>query len=99
MAARVAVLAVWLVIAAAGVPGEACLAGDRDWVNRWFRQAVHRPAVRLRLVRNPNLRARHDAVGLTSQELATWHAILAGMRQLAPGPGDQPGSQDGRHRP
>ena len=68
-------------------------------MNRWIRYAVHWPGVRLRLVRNPNVCAGHDTVGLTAQELATWHAMLAGKRQLAAEPGDQPGSQDGRHRP
>jgi len=94
------VLAVWLVVgAAAGVLGEACLAGGRDAVNRRFRYAVHWPVVRLRLARNPNVCARHDTVRLTAQELATWHAMLAGIRPVAPEAGDQPGDQDGGHRP
>jgi len=33
------------------------------------------PVVRLRLARNPDVCARHDAVRLTGRELATWHAV------------------------
>jgi len=93
------VLAVWLAIgAAAGVVGEARLAGGRDAVSRWLRYAVRWPVVRLRLARNPDVCARHDAARLTGQELAAWHAMFAGMRPLAPESGDQPGDQDGGHR-
>jgi hypothetical protein len=49
-------------------------------VTRWIRYAAGWPAIKLRLVRNPDTCARHDAVMLTSQELATWHAVHAQMR-------------------
>jgi len=39
--------------------------------------------VRRRLVRDPDVCAGHDTVGLMAQELAAWHAMLAKMRQFA----------------
>ncbi len=46
--------------------------------------------VRRRLVRDPDVCAGHDTAGLTAQELATWQAMFAGVRQFAAEPAVSP---------